>query len=782
MDQRQWEQVEAHFAEIADLAPEQQEAYLSRLSGQNAWLRDELASLLLAHRDGSTFLEHEPDLIGPYRVLQEIGRGGMGTVYRAERADGQFQQQVAIKVVRPLGPAILYRRLASERQILANLSHPNIARLLDGGITPNGQPFLVMELVDGLPLTDHCSGKDRREVLKLFRRICSAVSYAHQNLVVHRDLKPANILVSRDGVPKLLDFGIAKILSPVAGGGITIQPAMTPDYASPEQIRGEPLSTASDIYSLGVLLQEILTGRRPYSFAGKPPFEIIRLISEQPPGGPATGSADLDAIIAKALSQDPSRRYPSAEALSADIGRFLDRRPVEARQRDPLYLLARFVARHRISVSVALISGLALTLAVAATIRQSRIAQRRFEVVRHLASSAIFQIHDSVASLPGATASRKLIVANALDALDRLAADASNDPELKLELAQAYLRLGDVQGNPTKANLGDSDAALFSYGKARALLEELRRAGDSSPKTGLALVRAEISAASVLSVRRKHDEALRHATQAVSLSESLRNRFPGDETERQLAAAYSSLGDVSRINVDARIKALALFDALLARNPGDADRQRNVALASKYLAASYQDTGAPAKALPLLRRAESLDRARSNADPSNREAALDLSFDHSMIGFHHLRQGRFDLTYTHYAEALRIRKKLLAEDPADARMKDRVVYMLIRVASVLNKLGRHDQALRSAQEALLLIESLSATDRANAHYRVQLAGAHQSVAESAIASRRLDTGCGSLKSALGIYRSLEQNGQLDKAEQHDFLLARQLAAKCPGPS
>jgi serine/threonine protein kinase len=781
MDQRQWEQVEAHFAEIADLTPQQQEAYLSRLSGMNAWLRDELASLLRAHQERSTFLECEPELIGPYRVLQEIGRGGMGTVYRAERADGQFQQQVAIKVVRPLGPAILYRRLAEERQILANLSHPYIARLLDGGITHTGQPFLVMELVEGLPLVDYCRRKDRQAILRLFRHICSAVSYAHQNLVVHRDLKPANILVTRDGVPKLLDFGIAKILSPASGGGVTIQPAMTPDYASPEQIRGEPLTTASDIYSLGVLLQEVLSGRRPHSFAGKPPFEIIRQISEQPPEKPATGSADLDAIIAKALSSDPVRRYPSAEALSADIGHFLGHRPVEARQRNPIYILTRFVDRHRITVAVSLLFGLALAIAGAITIRQSRISQRRFEVVRHLASSTIFQIHDSVAALPGSTASRKLIVANALDALDRLAADAGDDPALKFELAQAYLRLGDVQGNPTKANLGDSEAALFSYGKARNLLEELRRGGDSSQPTGLALVRAEISTASVLGVRRKTAEAVRHASRAVSLAESLRNRFPGDEAERQLASAYSSLADVSRNNEEARIKALTLFDALLARNPGDPDRQRNVALASKYLASVYLDTGVPDKALPLLRRAESLDRARSNANPSNREAALDLSFDHSMIGYQYLRQGRLDLTHANYAEALRIRKKLLAEDPSDARMKDRVVYMLIRVASALNKLGRHEQALRSGQEALLLIESLSAIDRANPHYMVQLATTHHSIAESALGARRTDVGCASLRTALGMYGSLDGKGQLASGEQADFKLARKLAANCPGP-
>ncbi|HLF85376.1 MAG TPA: serine/threonine-protein kinase, partial [Blastocatellia bacterium] len=350
-------------------------AFISEMCNGDEELRAEVQSLIASHASGAGFfatpafdkaiklLGEESDesvsgsRIGAYEIIREIGRGGMGTVYLAGRADDQYKKQVAIKLVRQGfdSPSIIPRFLA-ERQILANLDHKNIGRLLDGGATEDGSPYLVMEHIKGLPVDEYCDKRKMSTVdrLKLFRIVCSAVAYAHQNLVIHRDIKPSNILVTEDGTPKLLDFGIAKILSPESAVD-TSQTAtagrlMTPDYASPEQVRGQAITTSSDIYSLGVLLYKLLTGHRPYSFKTPLPQEIERVICDQEPEKPSEAvigrrghaetegyqrnrrstianrqlRGDLDNIVMKAMRKEPARRYSSVEQLSEDIRRHLE--------------------------------------------------------------------------------------------------------------------------------------------------------------------------------------------------------------------------------------------------------------------------------------------------------------------------------------------------------------------------------------------------------------------------------------------------------------------------
>jgi serine/threonine protein kinase len=400
MKAEQYQQVKQVFNRALGLSPDERPAFLDQAVGDQPALRSAVEKLLAAHDCADSFIETpafefaaewlipeasalvEGERIGPYRMVREIGRGGMGAVYLAERADDQYRKQVAIKLVRRgLDTAEILRRFLAERQILANLDHPNIARLLDGSTTEDGLPYIAMEYVEGLPLVDYC---DRHalaitERLKLFRTVCSAVHYAHQNLVIHRDLKPGNILVTTDGVPKLLDFGIAKVFRAEAQDGDATRTelrALTPEYASPEQLRGERVTTASDVYSLGVILYQLLTGLRPYQFKTADPMERLRTICDQQPEKPSAAvearmknesrkakaarfhpaspglhpaalRGDLDNIVLMAMRKEPQRRYSSVEQFADDLRRHLENLPVLARKDTFAYRAAKLIRRNK---------------------------------------------------------------------------------------------------------------------------------------------------------------------------------------------------------------------------------------------------------------------------------------------------------------------------------------------------------------------------------------------------------------------------------------------------
>jgi eukaryotic-like serine/threonine-protein kinase len=409
MTQDRWVRVKQVLQQAWDCDPAERGQVLDLACADDPELRAQVEALLASDDNNGEFLsqpavEHargtefaDDDLtadpgrrIGPYRVIREIGHGGMGTVYLAERADGQYRKRVAIKLVNPhLGTDSVLRRFRNERQVLAALDHPNIASLLDGGVTEDGLPYLVMEYVDGVRIDTWCDSRKLpvRDRLRQFRKVCDAVQCAHEQQIVHRDIKPGNILVAADGTPQLLDFGIAKLLNPelcaetletTVGAG-----PMTPEYASPEQIRGEPVGPASDIYSLGVVLYHLLTGRLPYSFPVQDFGQVARVICEQKPVRPsaAIGAAetrgesptglrrllagDLDNIVLKALRKEPERRYSSAAQLSEDLHRFLQDLPVHARKESPAYRCGKFLKRNRALVMTATVSSVVvLALAV----------------------------------------------------------------------------------------------------------------------------------------------------------------------------------------------------------------------------------------------------------------------------------------------------------------------------------------------------------------------------------------------------------------------------------
>ncbi len=505
MEAAQWRRVKQLFDTAVDRRPPERARYLDTACGPDAALRREVESLLAAHDAAGCFLETpalesqarelidalpDPNIgrrIGAYRIVKEIARGGMGDVYEAVRDDDEYSQRVAVKLLRfGFDSDFLRQRFRTERQILASLEHPNIAHLLDGGTTAEGQPYLVMELIDGLPLRRFCD-QHRLTVagkIELFRQVCFAVHAAHQRLIVHRDLKPDNILVTADARPMLLEFGIARALAPDAPAPREAATALllTPAYASPEQVRGEIAGTASDVYSLGLILYELLAGERPYTTSGQAPHEVARTICESEPARPSAAArrsgnrklacalaGDLDNIILKALRKEPERRYASAERLAEDLGRHLRHMPVSARPDTTAYRARKFLRRHRGPVAAAALIALLLVAGLAATLWQARRAEaeraraeRRFEDVKALAAAMMYGIHDAIRDLPGSTHARQLLVGSALRYLDRLSRESRGDAALQRELAAAYERVGDVQGNPVLASLGDTRGAELS--------------------------------------------------------------------------------------------------------------------------------------------------------------------------------------------------------------------------------------------------------------------------------------------------------------------------------
>lgn len=423
-----WSVVEEMLHRSLELPPSAREAFLAATCDDEA-VRREVQALLRAHDAAGPLGQLEDagarattlEWVGPYRLLRHVGEGGMGVVYLAERSGDGFTQTVALKLLRAgIASEHLAPRMARERSILARLEHPGIARFVDGGSTPSGQPYFAMEYVEGVNLIQYCGDNAMpvRQRLEIFVRVCDAVQYAHRQLVVHRDLKPANILVSSDGRPKLLDFGLAKLLEEDGEVDATqTAPWLTPAYASPEQVRRQRVSTLTDVYALGVVLYELLSGRRPLDVAGLPPAEMARVICERAPAPPGSEN-DLDIITLKALAKEPERRYGSAGELADDIRRFLDERPILARSDTLLYRASKFVLRHRRAVGAGAVAGLLLIAGVALTLWQAhaaRLARDRAQVAMQQSEDVtafllrLFQASDPNTALGDTTAAREVL-------------------------------------------------------------------------------------------------------------------------------------------------------------------------------------------------------------------------------------------------------------------------------------------------------------------------------------------------------------------------------------
>ena len=507
--------------------------------------------------------------IGPYEVDRLLGRGGAGTVYLAHRIDAGFPGPVAIKVLgQPFGGDVLQQRFARERRILAALTHPNIARLLDAGVTDEGQAYLVMEYVDGSSATSYVIDRALpvRERLALFRTICEAVEYAHQHLVVHRDLKPSNIFVDAAGTPKLLDFGTAKMIGDgdltVAGtGGLTVA------YASPEQLNGQSVSTLTDVFSLGAVLFELLTGQRLLG------DDLAARSQGHVAFNRAAVPADVARIIDKATADEPSRRYPSARHLSDDVRRFIDNEPVHAARQTTGYRLRKFARRNRaamVSTSVLAIGLVVATGLAAFQYRATRVARARSDMRLHeLTRSMLVELFDELGKSPGGMQAQDGLIQKALTQYDTLVSESNRDPELMAEAGEAYLRFGNLLGNPYSNNKGQESEALATYRKGLVLLAGVQ----GSPRVDIARGHLHRAVGRMYMTRGDTAAALDELRQSVADIERGNTRDGTGRYDVDLLEVRSGFGDVM-FDSDPK-QALAFFDASAATV--DAIRRRNPA-------------------------------------------------------------------------------------------------------------------------------------------------------------------------------------------------------------
>lgn len=633
---------EAIFHAVLGAAESEREAVLEEGCAGDTLLMAELRSLLSAceeeellgtvRADASRVAEAGGRWVGPYRIERLLGRGGMGAVYLAQRADGHFEQQVAIKVIDlPLATELFRERFRMERQILAGLSHPFIARLLDGGVSEGGELYLAMEYVDGISIAKFCerNGLSLRAKLELFVKVCGAVQFAHQNLVVHRDLKPDNILVVADGTPRLLDFGTAKLLGPEAdaASGFTQNglQSFTPQYASPEQVLGDAITTATDTYSLGVLLYLLLAGRPPYELKEFTTAEMLRVICNEVPPKPSAVAAgldaDLDAIVMKALRKEPQERYLTVDHFAADVQAYLEGRPVLARRGTLRYRAGKFVRRNRLAIAGAALLLITLLAGIAGILWQSRSAnlqRRRAEArsqdLRQLSVSLLSEIDEAVKQLPGSTPVQRLLVGRVLEHLDRMSKDEGGDRQTQLDLVDAYTHLGNLQGNPYDQNIGDPEGALVSLGKALTIAQGMQKKWPKDSEVLGALALVEQSRSEVLFGLGRTEESIVSARQAAATFEA-RLAQPG-ATALEYAEASSaaggvgdqlgqtgvpSLGDEDSALAQYR-KALAFSERSLALDPNFLRSRRAIAI-GHYKIANLRADVDPAGAIPDYREA-----------------------------------------------------------------------------------------------------------------------------------------------------------------------------------
>jgi tetratricopeptide (TPR) repeat protein len=707
--------------------------------------------------------------VGRFAIDSLIGKGGMAVVYRGARAD-DFRMQVAIKLLkRGTDTETALSRFRAERQILAELQHPNIARLLDGGATEAGLPYFVMEYVDGTPLLEYAATLPVRRRLELFRAICQAVQYAHQNLVVHRDIKPANILVTREGIPKLLDFGIAKLLGPAASGStmaltVTGVRLMTPSYASPEQVRGEPVTTSTDIYSLGTVLYELLTGRRAHALETYSPEEIHREICTREPPKPSTVAReldpDLDNIVLMSLRKEPQRRYASAEQLSEDIRLYLEGRPVRARKDTVRYRASKFLRRNKVGVALGGLALIGVVTGVLAVNRQARRAEYRFQEVRKLAHTVLFDLNGEIENLAGSTKARELLVRTSLQYLDSLAAEGGSDRSLQLEIASAYEKIGDVQGNPLFSHLGHPKASLESYGHALAIAQKLApsqpvlelmararyktgcvfnwglgrfsdakesiqqgiRVADSIPRlTGQPAYRVRVEAYGFLGDMQTYRDAgaalppLRHS---LEVARQWAVAEPRSETTYFLAIAMSRMGVASQETgdlsaaLDFYTNALGLIDQLLKQQPENATWQRERDAMYDRLGwvtghPQYLNLGDRKAAAVWARKLVSPDAERlAEADPENVRARFEVGEASAALGAI-LRESDPLRSQQLYRRSLALSASILLVNPDDAETAYWRSFNQVGFAWVLQKLGNRTEALKELESAVERLQRLA---------------------------------------------------------------------------
>ncbi|MFM9959029.1 MAG: protein kinase domain-containing protein [Phycisphaerales bacterium] len=684
--------------------------------------------------------EPRPERIGAYKIVGELGRGGMGVVYLAVRESDPIKNKVALKVVkRGMDSEEIVRRFNIERQVLASLNHPNIARLIDAAQTEDGRPYFVMEYVEGKPLDRHCDEErltvDQR--LALFRQVCAGVQHAHQNLIVHRDLKPSNVLVTSSGSVKLMDFGIAKVLNPQMAGvigdptevGLRV---MTTEYASPEQVRGDPIGTASDVYSLGVMLYEILTGRRPYRFRTKLEEEIKRVVCDSEPARPSTAvtqqdsyvtsagetrvidptalaksregapeklkrklSGDIDNIVMMAMRKETGRRYLSADQMSEDIRCHLEGRPVIATPDRPLYRAGKFLRRNRVAagslaaVMVALAAGLSVALWQRwEAVKQRDIAEQQTALAEQRStqlestvayidsslSSVLTTFENKVGKLEGGMAAKSELVEEAVKNLDKMPKEIENFAPARVHRARLLQRLGDLRGGLRSPTQNLPAEALPLYDKAVETFRELAARPSATDEDRFLLAGAILRRGDALTKMNRLEEA-------------------------------AGASDEARKILEDALKASKSAPAKMHRMLADIITQKGQVLL---------DQGKGTEALAEFEKARTLYAGMQTEDGAaamnnRRNIAVNLN----KIGDALTKLGRHEEALAKFEESLKMRRAFVAEEANDRTRRDLAVTLYYR-AMTLCRLARHEEAETNASEAVGIMAELTAAQEANA--------------------------------------------------------------------
>ncbi len=739
----EFQRLEELFHDLSPLPTGEREARLAALPEPDSAILAELRRMLAEGdvedrpRPAEPF---QPRRFGPYTTTRLLGQGGMGSVFHARRDDGQFEQEVAIKVVAPhlTGPATLERFL-SERRIVAELAHPNITRLLDGGVTGDGAPYLVMEFVEGEPVDVFSDSRKLtvEERVRLFLQVCDAVAFAHRQLIVHRDIKPGNILVDAAGNAKLLDFGAAKLLGMDAANLTQTGAAiMTPRYASPEQARGQQVGAQSDIYSLGVLLYELSSATGPFGDAAGPMAEYLRIAenrSAEPLGVHLGANAaenrgvpepalrrklagDLRQILAKCLRHDPEERYRSVDALRADLEAWLSNRPVAARPLTFTYQSRKFAQRHSWKLAAAAIAlGAILWQGWIARVERDR-ALRRFDEVRDLARLVLFDFHDEIGKIPGSMAVRKTLIDRTLTRFEALARESNGDPELLAELAEGQSRLGDILENPYQPTLGEVDKAIAVYRKALEMLDAVpaRTAPEAVTQARIKLLR---NVGRTLWAKGERAEAEKQLARAVALLDSADPARKGSlDLMLEALAVRTTLGDFF-IETDAA-QGLVVFERavvdLEAIKKADPEGKRQISngVLQYKIGACRETTGDMPGAIRAYRAGlEENDKLSpaQRGDPRNLRARASL-LNTLAMGLASTASPAEALAPAN--EAVGISRKLAEADPANARAKLSLAVNLNGRNSVLERGGDYHALLAAQIEEQSAWRSLlAATDQ-----------------------------------------------------------------------
>ncbi len=824
MTPERWQQVKNVLAEALEELPANRTAYLDRSCAGDEDLRREVELCLDLERELSPRFLNETALpraaadamtagglpwvgrrIGAYKTIELIGVGGMGEVYRAFRADDHYRQDVALKVVRAgQDSGFIVTRFKNERQILASLEHPNIARLLDGGTVEEGAPYLVMELIEGQPIGQYCDSRrlSISDRLALFTQVCAAVQYAHQRLIIHRDIKPSNILVTPEGVPKLLDFGIAKVLGTdlesQATETLTAFRVLTPGYASPEQIRGEPVTTASDVYSLGVVLYELLTGCSPYPATTRAPQELLRSICELEPEKPSAvidkrspnGSlptveelseerntspvklrkrlkGDLDNIVLMALRKEPSRRYASVEQLAEDIRRNLATLPVVAQKDTARYRVSKFVARHRGGVLAAVTVALALVAGLVITMWEAKLANRRFNDVRSLTNSLIFDVHDSIKDLPGSTPAKKIIVDRALQYLNVLARESAGDVGLQRELASAYEKLGSVQGDYLENNLGDAEGTLTSYKKALELRKQIEsRSPDWDDRIALAIGYRLVAHQQWANGDAR--DARDNIAHAIAISEAL-NQEHGNNSkivyergfDHEVSGRIGYPGDplATEKIIDDYRRALAADEILLKITPNDMRLLHGYALDLGSLGTKLERSDPQAALANYQKVLEISLRLTGLSNELRYQRGVAMAY--GSIGSVYDDLGDYQRAADINEKGLAIYLDLTRSDPKNVLFRQGLAITYINTAAAYVRAGQVELAINDSTKGVEIMRALVASAAPKAFQRIIFAAILAVHGTILTAAGKTDAAITDLESARSIYESFYEAGSMD---------------------